>query len=102
MLITTPQWNPGRRDAHVSSLKVESFSETVFRHKWGIAADFWTAEHLEVRKPLAPSYVMYPYFEKDVEGLSEKLYIVPDERTKKSWETVASAFSESGSATNRK
>lgn len=101
MLITTPQWNSDRKDAHISSFKVESFSEAVFRHKWGIAADPWTEEHLAMRKPLAPSYVMYPYFEKDIEGLGEKFYIVPDEGTKERWEMVVASLSQSGSATNK-
>jgi len=100
LLITTPQWNPDRKDAHISSLKVESFSEAVFMHKWGITDGPWTPEHFAVRKPLAPSYVMYPYFEKDVESLSEKFYIVPDEGRKNHWETAAVSLSESVPATN--
>ncbi len=93
LLITAPHWNPARKNAHVSSMKFHPLSEAVFRHKWGIAEAPWTSEHFEVRKPLVPSYVMYPYFEKDVEGLREKNYIVPAEGAGKHWEALAAALS---------
>jgi hypothetical protein len=85
LLVTSPQWNPDRRKAHLSSMKFHPLSETVFRHKWGIAEMPWTKEHYSIRKPLVPSYVMYPYFEKDVEGLRDKGYIVADEEAKNHW-----------------
>ena len=85
LLITTPQTNCDRKDAHVSSLKYHGLGQTIFRHKWGLSDCFWTAEHHAVRKSLVPNYVTYPYFEKDVEGLLDKNYIVADDETEKSW-----------------
>jgi hypothetical protein len=89
LLITSPQMNFDRRDAHASSLKFHALSEAVFRHKWGVVCQPWTAEHYAVRKPLVPSYVTYPYFEKDVEGLRDKNYIVAEERSEKLWAAIA-------------
>jgi hypothetical protein len=85
LLITTPQMNFDRRDAHASSLRFHGLGETIFKHKWGLADCPWTAEHYAIRTPLVPSYVMYPYFEKDVEGLRDKNYIVATEETDKRW-----------------
>lgn len=85
LLITTPQFNCDRKDAHLSSMKFHGLGETIFMHKWGLPDGPWTAEHYAVRKPLVPSYVMYPYFEKDVEGLRDKNYVVATEETEKRW-----------------
>lgn len=89
LLITSPPMNLDRKVAHASSLRFHAFSEAVFKHKWGLVDQPWTAEHYAVRKPLVPSYVMYPYFEKDVEGLRDKNYIVPDEEAEKRWAAAA-------------
>jgi hypothetical protein len=80
LLITSPQSNQDRKEAQESSERFEAISEAIFRHKWGIPAYHWTAEHYAVRKSLIENYVMYPYFEKDVERLREKNYVVPEER----------------------
>lgn len=85
MLISVPHWNPDRKDAHVSSVRYHPLSETLFQHKWGVRAEYWGAEHFAIRKPLTYNYVMYPYFEKDVEGLREKNYIVADEKHRERW-----------------
>lgn len=89
LLVTSPRWNPDRKNAHLSSMNFHALSETIFMHKWGIAAAPWTAEHHVVRKPLVPNYMMYPYFEKDVEGLGEKNYIVAEEEARKHWATAS-------------
>jgi len=94
LLVSTPQWNPGRMDAHLASMKFHSISEAVFKHKWGVCHAKWTAEHHALRAPLVPSYVMYPYFEKDVEGLREKNFIVPDEAGGARWDAVATLIRE--------
>lgn len=85
LLITTPQVNCDRKDAHLSSMEYHGLGETIFRHKWGLPDLPWTAEHHAVRGPLVPSYVMYPYFEKDVEGLRDKNYIVANEEVESRW-----------------
>jgi hypothetical protein len=41
---------------------------------------------------------MYPYFEKDVEGLREKNYIVPEEGAGAHWEAWAAGLRGSGDA----
>jgi hypothetical protein len=89
LLITTPQMNLDRKDAHVCSMKFHAHGETIFKHKWGLADTPWTAEHFAIRKPLVQSYVMYPYFEKDVEGLRDKGYIVAEEEAEQRWEAIA-------------
>jgi hypothetical protein len=61
----------------------------IWKHKWGVAFAPWTAEHHAVRSPLIPSYVMYPYFEKDVEGLCDKGYIVAEEEAEERWMAYA-------------
>jgi hypothetical protein len=80
VLITVPCKNSSRRDAHFSSLKFHSVSGTVFRNKWGVSDLEWGPVHHALRNSLIPNYIMYPYFEKDVEGLREKNYVVPDEK----------------------
>jgi hypothetical protein len=85
LLIKTPKTNSDRKDAHVSSMKFHSLSEALFWHKWGLSDCFWTEEHFAVRRSLVPNYVMYPYFEKDVEGLRDKNYIVADEDRERRW-----------------
>lgn len=79
MLITLPPGGMDRKNAHVSSMKFHSLTGMVFAHKWGVPAGDWTAEHYAVRKSLAPNYITYPYFERDIENLGEKNYIVPDD-----------------------
>jgi len=97
LLITSPQWNRDRRDAHLASMRFHPLSEAVFMHKWGIREAPWTPEHYAVRRSLAPSYIMYPYFEKNIEGLREKNYIVAEEEARKHWADVATQLSEDSS-----
>lgn len=77
-LITLPRRNLDRQTAHLSSTRMYGIPHAVFIHKWGLSDTFWTAEHHAVRKSLIPNYITYPYFEKDIEGLREKNYIVSD------------------------
>jgi len=86
LLIKTPQINCDRKEAHLSSMRFHGLGETIFRHKWGLADNPWGAEHYALQKSLVPNYVMYPYFEKDVEGLLDKNYIVTPEETEKRFE----------------
>lgn len=85
LLITSPHRNLERKDAFVSGLKFHPLCRAVFMQKWGVSASSWTTEHYAVRKSLIPNYVMYPYFEEDVEGLREKNYVVAEEEDKREW-----------------
>jgi len=78
-LITVPYRSEDRYEAHLSSSKFHSISGTVFKHKWGISDINWGPEHFALLKPLIPNYMMYPYFEKDIEDLRGKNYLLPDE-----------------------
>jgi hypothetical protein len=95
LLITSPHWNVDRKEAHLSSIKYHPLSETVFRHKWGIGADPWTSAHHEIRHSRVPNYIMYPFFEKDVEELREKNYIVAEEGPRQHWEEIAGLINRS-------
>jgi hypothetical protein len=96
LLITCPPVNADRKDAHLTSMKFHSLAATIFRHKWGVSDLNWTAEHHALRRSLVPNYLMYPYFEKDVEGLRDKNYIVTDEEAEKYWAGVEAKVRESG------
>lgn len=86
LLITTPHWNLDRKDAHLRSGKFHPLSEAVFKHKWGIQEAPWTPAHYSISQTLVPNYIMYPYFEHNVECLREKNYIVPEEAAIERWD----------------
>lgn len=79
MLITVPRMNLDRKQAHLSSMRFHPLMNAVFHHKWGVSDIQWTSEHHALRRPLVPSYINYAYFERDVEGLRDKNYVVPDD-----------------------
>jgi hypothetical protein len=79
MLITLPLRNLARQKAHFTSMRMQGIPRAVFLQKWGLSDAFWTAEHHAVRKSLVPNYITYPYFEKDIEDLREKNYVVSDD-----------------------
>lgn len=79
MLISVPRWNTDRKREHLSSMKFHRLTRMIFSHKWGVSEGHWTAQHHALRNSLIPNYITYPYFEKDIEGLSEKNYIVSDD-----------------------
>lgn len=85
LLISSPRWNRDRKDAHLSSANHYGLLETYFMHKWGVPANPWTTEHYEIRKSLIRNYLMYPYFEKDVEGLLEKDYLLAEQEPQRRW-----------------
>lgn len=92
MLITSPHWNQDRKDAHLSAVvNNHALSEAFFMHKWGVADKHWTSGHYAIRKSLITNYIMYPYFEKDIEDLREKNYLVPDEESRQRWAAIAAA-----------
>jgi hypothetical protein len=79
LLITVPRIDSDRRCAHLASAKFHRLVGALFRHKWNVHFNNWTEEHHSLRNSLVHNYLMYPYFEKDVEGLREKNYIVSDD-----------------------
>lgn len=98
LLITCPPVNPDRKNAHLTSMKFHSLAATIFRHKWGVSDLSWAAEHHALRRSLVSNYIMYPYFEKDVEALRDKNYIVTDEEAEKYWTGVEARLRNSGYA----
>jgi hypothetical protein len=56
------------------------FSKTIFRSKWpGVSPIKWSRELIDnpPQGSAIPNFVFYPYFEKDIECLKEKNYIIP-------------------------
>jgi len=98
LLIACPPMNVYRKYTHASSQEYYALAEAVFRHKWGVSDHSWTAEHHALRTPLVPCYVTYPYFEKDIDGLHERNYIVPDEEAKERWAAFAAKLRESANS----
>jgi hypothetical protein len=90
VLITVPPWNLDRKEVHIDSAKFYALSDTVFKHKWGVTPCHWAAEHYAIRSSLVTNYIMYPYFECEVESLSEKKYLVAEEEFQSTWETAIS------------
>jgi len=63
-------------EAHHKSTQFHPITENLFRRKWGVNPHHWQfLKHLP--SPLLPSFVYYPYFEKDVIDLKGKGYILP-------------------------
>lgn len=59
-IIRHPQ--PGFHDeSHQKSMKFHSYTENLFKEKWGITPDNWKFPLPE--KSLLPEYIYYPYFE---------------------------------------
>lgn len=79
ILITVPRMNIQRKRTHLSSMRYHRLTQALFDSKWGVPGSQWTAAHYAVRKSLIQNYMTYPYFEKDVEGLREKNYLVSDD-----------------------
>lgn len=79
ILITSPPADTARQEAHILSMKFHSLTNKIFMHKWGISPFNWTEDHHALRKTLIPNYITYPYFEKDIENLRDKNYVIPDE-----------------------
>lgn len=73
-LITIPYTNLERRDAALGSVQFHSVSRTVFEYKWGVVPAPWGDEHLGLQHPRIPSFITYPYFEKDVFALKAWLW----------------------------
>jgi len=61
--------------ARAQSMQYHAISKQFFIHKWGSNDLYSLNLGLERTKPLIPTYVTYPYFEKDIENLTEKGYL---------------------------
>lgn len=80
MLIAMPRMSMHRKKAQRASMRFHTLTRQFFEHKWGVSpVGGWTVEHYAVRKSLVPNYITYPYFEKDIENLREKNYVVSDD-----------------------
>lgn len=61
----------------LNSLEYHGVSLRMFHEKWpNIAPEFWTKELIDnpFQKPACPTYMFYPYFEKDIYDLPGKGY----------------------------
>lgn len=80
MLVTLPRMNSHREDTHMSSMKFHRLTYALFKQKWGVEPHgWWQEQHSALQKSLIQNYITYPYFEKDIESLREKNYMVPDD-----------------------
>ncbi|WP_139158941.1 glycosyltransferase family 2 protein [Vibrio sonorensis] len=77
-LITIPFTNLDRRNAALDSMKFHCISSYLFEDKWGIIAAPWNDEHHILQGPISSNYVTYPYFEKNVENLKAKNFVIPE------------------------
>jgi hypothetical protein len=74
-----PSPNNDKRKAAGDSLPYHAISRKVFQAKWGIHPEKWgSTKAIEnpPEKSLIKNFVFYPYFEKDVDDLEGKNYIV--------------------------
>lgn len=67
--------------SHMESKQYHTISEGVYVKKWGDipynhAVNGWSYEKLNKLKPLTPSFVYYPYFEKNILTLREQNYVI--------------------------
>lgn len=67
--------------AHHLSQKYHSISEAVYTEKWGNtpynhAVDGWSYDNLKELNPIIPSFIHYPYFEKNIESFELQKYIL--------------------------
>lgn len=64
---------------HIKSLNYHSISKKILEHKWGVEFEGdWTQEKLSnlPKRSRIDNYIYYPYFEKDIENLTEKGFII--------------------------
>jgi hypothetical protein len=76
--ITRPEHE--KYDYHsASTLHYNGWSDALYFSKWGKNAGIWSNQYLGDIPPasLIKNFVYYPYFEKNVENLVEKNYLVP-------------------------
>lgn len=78
-IIHTPSGISMGDPAHLRSLIFHGHSHHVFWTKWGIRPMPWDRNDMQVINSIEPkimAYILYPYFEKDVETLREQKYLI--------------------------
>ena len=83
-LVITPNNDDSRQLAHLESGKYAMTSYSIFKYKWGFHTPpyDWTDNFLKnlPKRTLSPNFFTYPYFEKDIEDLEKKNYIISTTR----------------------
>jgi len=76
-VITRPEHE--KYDYHTAStLGYNGWSDALYFSKWGKNAGMWSNQYLgDITHSLIKNYVYYPYFEKNVDNLAGKNYLVP-------------------------
>jgi hypothetical protein len=64
-----------REPYHLKALNHHDYNKRLFTRKWNINPGRWGTSMDEL-KPLIESYILYPYFEADVETLREQQYLI--------------------------
>lgn len=76
--LLNPTVDVGRRATEVGVSRTSAYQKTLggamWYHKWGDQDPKWRGV-VNATQPLCDSYMMYPYFEKDVETLKEQRYV---------------------------
>lgn len=79
-LIIVPFLNEERKSAHKESMRFHHVSENLFKAKWGedIFPSGWSRSphNKDLKVSLIRNFVYYPFFEKDIEGMEEKNYLL--------------------------
>ena len=65
-----------RTKFHTDSMIYHSISRNIFNKKWEVNPERWNDPDFSNLEPLIPSFVYYPYFEKDIETLKEQRYLL--------------------------
>lgn len=83
VLYHSPTGHDRHEPSHIESKKYHYISHGVYVHKWGISPmildstpGYWSYETMNNLTPKIPSYIYYPYFEKDVKSLEKQNYIL--------------------------
>ena len=64
------------RDVSVPSNEFHDHCRNIFLQKWGEKIE-WTGKIKDIQHSKLPSFIYYPYFEKYIDNLREKGYILP-------------------------
>lgn len=77
-IVNTPSGFISGDESHLKSTIYHPHSAHVFFTKWEVRAQPWGEDHLSLIKKITPkitSYIMYPYFEKNILSLQDQKYI---------------------------
>jgi hypothetical protein len=77
ILFNTPSAFMRNEKSHMDSYVHHKYTKKLFKAKWGFEPEGWEIEpSFENVEPLIQNYIYYPYFEKNINNLSEKKYLV--------------------------